>query len=45
MSVTVDLATTDESDLLLELWQVYMKDLAEYRGTAVQVDGRYRDDR
>ena len=45
MSVTVDLATSDETDHLLELWQVYMKDLAEFRDTAVQVDGRYRDDR
>ena len=45
MSVTVDLATTDESDLLLELWQVYMRDLAEFRDTVFQADGRYRDDR
>lgn len=44
MSVTVDLVTSDETDLLLELWQVYMRDLAEFRDTVVQADGRYRND-
>ena len=45
MSVTVIPATPDETELLLDLWQVYMKDLADFRGTLVQADGRYRDDR
>ena len=45
MSVTVDLATADETELLLNLWQLYMKGLAEFRDSEVQSDGRYRDDR
>jgi predicted acetyltransferase len=43
--VTVDLATADETELLLNLWQLYMKGLAEFRDSEVQSDGRYRDDR
>jgi predicted acetyltransferase len=43
--VTVDLATADETELLLNLWQLYMKGLAEFRDSEVQADGRYRDDR
>lgn len=31
--------------MLLALWQIYMKDLAEFRNFEVQSDGRYRDDR
>ena len=45
MSVTVDLATADETELILNLWQLYMKGLAEFRDSEVQSDGRYRDDR
>ena len=45
MPVTVDLATADETEALLNLWQLYMKDLAEFRDSEVQADGRYRDDR
>jgi predicted acetyltransferase len=45
VSVTVDLATADETELLLNLWQLYMKGLAEFRDSEVQADGRYRDDR
>ena len=45
MPITVDLATSDETDVLLNLWQFYMKDLAEFRDSEVQADGRYRDDR
>jgi predicted acetyltransferase len=45
VSVTADLATADETELLLFLWQLYMKDLAEFRKSVVQADGRYRDDR
>ena len=45
MSVTVDLATADETELILNLWQLYMKGLAEFRDSEVQADGRYRDDR
>jgi len=43
--VTADLATADETEVLLNLWQFYMKDLAEFRDSEVQADGRYRDDR
>ena len=45
MSITSDLATVDETDLLLELWQLYMQDLARFRNLIVENDGRYRDDR
>lgn len=31
--------------LLLDLWQLYMRDLADFRHLAVQEDGRFRDDR
>ena len=31
--------------MLLDLWQLYMKDLAQFRNLVVQADGRYRDDR
>ena len=31
--------------MLLNLWQFYMRDLADFRGSEVQADGRYRDDR
>ena len=30
---------------MLDLWQLYMQDLAEFRDSEVQADGRYRDDR
>ena len=45
MSVTADIATANETEVLLDLWQLYMKDLAEFRDSEVQADGRYRDDR
>ena len=45
MSITSDLATADETDLLLELWQLYTQDLALFRNLTVENDGRYRDDR
>ncbi|MCX6457140.1 MAG: GNAT family N-acetyltransferase [Actinobacteria bacterium] len=45
MSITSDLATAEETDLLLELWQLYMQDLARFRNLIVENDGRYRDDR
>ncbi len=45
MSITADLVTADEAELLLNLWQLYMKDLAEFRKSVVQTDGRFRDDR
>ena len=45
MPITVDLATSDETDALLNLWQFYMKDLAKFRDSEVLADGRYRDDR
>ena len=40
-----EVVTTDEELLLLNLWQLYMHDLSEFRGSVVAVDGRYRDDR
>jgi predicted acetyltransferase len=43
--VTVDLASADEIEVLVNLWQLYMKELAEFRDFEVQADGRYRDDR
>lgn len=45
MSVSVDLATSDETELLLDLWQLYMKDLAEFRNSVAAEAGHYRDDR
>lgn len=45
MSITADLATADETLILLDLWQIYMTDLATYRDSVVQADSRYRDDR
>ena len=45
MSITAVLATADETLILLDLWQLYMKDLATYRDSVIQADGRYRDDR
>ena len=45
MSVTADIATSDETEVLLDLWQLYMKDLEQFRNSVVQADGRYRDDR
>ena len=45
MSITTDLATADETLILLDLWQLYMTDLATYRDSVIQADGRYRDDR
>jgi predicted acetyltransferase len=45
VSITADLATADETLILLDLWQLYMTDLATYRDSVIQADGRYRDDR
>lgn len=45
MSIRADIATADETLILLDLWQFYMKDLATYRDSVIQADGRYRDDR
>lgn len=45
MPVTVELATSDETEVLLSLWQFYMQDLAQFRNSVVQTDGRFRDDR
>jgi predicted acetyltransferase len=45
VSITADLATADDTELLLNLWQLYMKDLAEFRKSVIQADGRFRDDR
>ena len=45
MSITLDLASADETELLLDLWQLYMQDLALFRNLIIENDGRYRDDR
>jgi predicted acetyltransferase len=45
VSVTTLLATKHETAILLELWQLYLKDLSEFRDLAPQPDGRYRADR
>ena len=45
MPITVDLASANETEVMLNLWQFYMKDLAEFRDSDVQADCRYRDDR
>jgi predicted acetyltransferase len=40
-------ATTEVSDqvLLLNLWQLYMHDLSEFRDSLLPENGKYRDDR
>jgi len=43
--VSVDLSTSEEDQILLDLWQLYMRDLADFRDSVIQIDGRYRDDR
>ena len=45
MLVSVDLSTSEEDQILLDLWQIYMRDLADFRDSVIQIDGRYRDDR
>jgi predicted acetyltransferase len=45
VSETADLATSDETELLRDLWQLYMLDLAQFRNSIIDEDGRYRDDR
>ena len=39
------MATSAEGEILFDLWQLYMRDLAEFRNLEVQRDGRFRDDR
>jgi predicted acetyltransferase len=43
--VSVDPSTSEEDQILRDLWQLYMRDLADFRDSVVQVAGRYRDDR
>jgi predicted acetyltransferase len=43
--ITVDPATADEIEALVNLWQLYMQDLALFRNLNIENDGRYRDDR
>ena len=45
MPITADIPTSDETEVLLDLWQLYMNDLANFRNSVVRADGRYRDDR
>ena len=40
-----EVVTPYEELILLDLWQLYMADLSEFRQTSVSVNGRYRDDR
>jgi predicted acetyltransferase len=37
--------TSDEEAMLLNLWQLYMAELSEFREPSITVNGRYRDDR
>lgn len=39
------MATSGETGILLDMWQLYMQDLAQFRNLQVQADGRFRDDR
>ena len=41
----LEVVTSDEESVLLNLWQLYMADLSEFREPSIIVNGRYRDDR
>ena len=41
----LEVVTSDEEAMLLNLWQLYMADLSEFREPSITVNGRYRDDR
>lgn len=41
----LEVVTPDEEAMLLNLWQLYMADLSEFREPSITVNGRYRDDR
>jgi len=41
----LEAVTTDEEATLLNLWQIYMADLSEFRESLLLHNGRYRDDR
>ena len=45
MIACLEVVTSDEEAMLLDLWQLYMADLAEFRETSITVNGHYRDDR
>ena len=45
MIACLEVVTSDEEAMLLDLWQLYMADLAEFREPSITVNGRYRDDR
>ena len=45
MSVKVALATKAQEAELLDLWQLYMLELSEFRSSITAIDGRFRDDR
>ena len=41
----LEAVTPDEEATLLDLWQIYMADLSEFREPSITFNGRYRDDR
>ena len=41
----LEVVTSDEEARLLNLWQLYMAELSEFREPSITVNGRYRDDR
>jgi predicted acetyltransferase len=41
----LEVVTSDEEAKLLNLWQLYMADLSEFREPSITVNGRYCDDR
>ena len=41
----LEVVSSDEEAMLLNLWQLYMADLAEFREPAITFNGRYRDER
>ena len=45
MIACLEVVTSDEEAMLLDLWQLYMADLAEFREPSITVNGHYRDDR
>ena len=45
MIACLEVVTPDEEAMLLNLWQLYMADLSEFRESSVTVNGQYRDDR
>ena len=43
--VSVDLVTDESRPILVRLWQLYMHDLSEFRGTMPDAEGQYATER